>query len=317
MAPDSSVNSNNGRLLSRQRTDESPHLLSAIASASVEDGRRVIWHGLINQPDPRVLHVAPLSSCSDPVGTSAVFFPAITTSSGGEFANSSRFQEHYQLGTPVITPNPPNPQDTLLGIHKQHTTGQDLETPASFLVPAVPASIRSEILLPNSASSESSSRFPLATTSRIGLRAHTVNSNAVLSLTGLSIVPRGMPQNAQYMARNSGDGKRPQASRMASIESTRSNMPPSPYGEEYIKPGTPEAEPRSTPIQPEIAGMGRPSSIVRNRQIVEAPREGSAGLPSEKGFPIQIGSELFRLSGASIMSDCQYYLHCALFRQTS
>ena len=28
-------------------------------------------------------------------------------------------------------------------------------------------------------------------------------------------------------------------------------------------------------------------------------------LPNEKGFPIQIGSELFRLSGASIMSDGQ------------
>lgn len=29
-------------------------------------------------------------------------------------------------------------------------------------------------------------------------------------------------------------------------------------------------------------------------------------LPLGKGFPIQIGSELFRLSGASIMSDCQW-----------
>jgi hypothetical protein len=30
-------------------------------------------------------------------------------------------------------------------------------------------------------------------------------------------------------------------------------------------------------------------------------------LPPEKVFPIQIGSELFRLSGASISSDGQYY----------
>src|ERR1700722_15131781 len=30
-------------------------------------------------------------------------------------------------------------------------------------------------------------------------------------------------------------------------------------------------------------------------------------LPHEKVFPIQIGSELFRLSGASISSDGQYY----------
>jgi hypothetical protein len=32
-------------------------------------------------------------------------------------------------------------------------------------------------------------------------------------------------------------------------------------------------------------------------------------LPHEKVFPIQIGSELFRLSGASISSDGQYYFH--------
>ena len=39
------------------------------------------------------------------------------------------------------------------------------------------------------------------------------------------------------------------------------------------------------------------------------PAEGASDeftLPLGKGFPIQIGSELFRLSGASIMSDCQW-----------
>ena len=43
-------------------------------------------------------------------------------------------------------------------------------------------------------------------------------------------------------------------------------------------------------------------SILRARQR-DALQEGKAPLPAEKGFPIQIGSELFRLSGASIMSD--------------
>jgi hypothetical protein len=36
-------------------------------------------------------------------------------------------------------------------------------------------------------------------------------------------------------------------------------------------------------------------------------------LPHEKVFPIQIGSELFRLSGASISSDGQYYPHLSRY----
>lgn len=45
-------------------------------------------------------------------------------------------------------------------------------------------------------------------------------------------------------------------------------------------------------------------TILRARQV-DAYTEAKTGLPNEKGFPIQIGSELFRLSGASIMSDGQ------------
>lgn len=48
-----------------------------------------------------------------------------------------------------------------------------------------------------------------------------------------------------------------------------------------------------------------PPSILRNPQI-DAYLDTSSKLPAEKGFPIQIGSELFRLSGASIRSDGQY-----------
>lgn len=36
-------------------------------------------------------------------------------------------------------------------------------------------------------------------------------------------------------------------------------------------------------------------------------------LPHEKVFPIQIGSKLFRLSGASISSDGMYYIISVLF----
>lgn len=49
--------------------------------------------------------------------------------------------------------------------------------------------------------------------------------------------------------------------------------------------------------------IGAPG-VLRALQPGNAPSE-QFPLPAEKGFPIQIGSELFRLSGASIMSDCQ------------
>ena len=47
---------------------------------------------------------------------------------------------------------------------------------------------------------------------------------------------------------------------------------------------------------------GEKTTILRDRQL-DAFSDQQGGLPPEKGFPIQIGSELFRLSGASIMSD--------------
>ena len=46
----------------------------------------------------------------------------------------------------------------------------------------------------------------------------------------------------------------------------------------------------------------RPTSIPRNLPT-DAYLDNTSQLPAEKGFPIQIGSELFRLSGASIRSD--------------
>ena len=49
-------------------------------------------------------------------------------------------------------------------------------------------------------------------------------------------------------------------------------------------------------------GAGEPPSVIRHRSS-ETLENGAQGLPAEKGFPIQVGSELFRLSGASIMSD--------------
>ena len=53
-----------------------------------------------------------------------------------------------------------------------------------------------------------------------------------------------------------------------------------------------------------ITGRGR--TLAFHRNVMDEAQDGGSGLPHEKGFPIQVGSELFRLSGASIMSDGQY-----------
>lgn len=53
-----------------------------------------------------------------------------------------------------------------------------------------------------------------------------------------------------------------------------------------------------------------PPGVLRNPNIGAAPRKYNTNiphiLPHERVFPIQIGSELFRLSGASISSDGMY-----------
>ncbi|KAF2816096.1 uncharacterized protein BDZ99DRAFT_433035 [Mytilinidion resinicola] len=57
-----------------------------------------------------------------------------------------------------------------------------------------------------------------------------------------------------------------------------------------------------------VASNSRQSEHVRSRRIVEAPSgRDPSQLPAGKVFPIQIGSELFRLSGASISSDAPSY----------
>jgi len=57
---------------------------------------------------------------------------------------------------------------------------------------------------------------------------------------------------------------------------------------------------------------GRQLEAVRPRKIVEASGDVDI-LPREKVFPIQIGSELFRLSGASISSDGKLQLSSIKF----
>jgi hypothetical protein len=49
--------------------------------------------------------------------------------------------------------------------------------------------------------------------------------------------------------------------------------------------------------------QGRVIDVSKPRRVVESPGGSDTMLPAGKVFPIQIGSELFRLSGASISSD--------------
>ena len=113
-----------------------------------------------------------------------------------------------------------------------------------------------------------------------------------------------MSQDARHTKRNADIGQMPHVSRKPSAESLRSSASQTPYGGEYVKLDTPDAGSRSSGRRSENKGNGIPPSILRNHQA-DTPQEGRPGLPAEKGFPIQIGSELFRLSGTSIMSDCE------------
>ncbi|GME33211.1 Btb poz domain-containing protein [Neofusicoccum parvum] len=58
-----------------------------------------------------------------------------------------------------------------------------------------------------------------------------------------------------------------------------------------------------TPAGPANASSGTHPMATRPRKIAEIGSKYSAILPAGKVFPIQIGNELFRLSGASISSD--------------
>ena len=58
----------------------------------------------------------------------------------------------------------------------------------------------------------------------------------------------------------------------------------------------------------ENQGAGRTPGVLRTRQGDDL-YNGQNTLPHTKGFSIQIGSETFKLSGASIMSDGQYSLN--------
>lgn len=95
------------------------------------------------------------------------------------------------------------------------------------------------------------------------------------------------------------------------VESAKSSVSPGAHSKNHIKP---DRQDGTTPPGSSHIHMGNSGGIKRSilrQSQVDAWQDMSAGLPAEKGFPIQIGSELFRLSGASIMSDGQSSFHAS------
>jgi len=114
-----------------------------------------------------------------------------------------------------------------------------------------------------------------------------------------------MLPTVQSRKRRLEDGQNLPTSHRNSVESTMTSVSPAVQSDNHIKADVQDGmtPPGSSHIHIGNNG-GIKRSILRQSQV-DAWQDMSAGLPAEKGFPIQIGSELFRLSGASIMSDGQ------------
>lgn len=87
-----------------------------------------------------------------------------------------------------------------------------------------------------------------------------------------------------------------------------------PVAPENTAPSTSETHKRKEPSKG-TGPQGRVIDVSTPRRVVE-PRGSPDILPSGKVFPIQIGSELFRLSGASISSDGEHSCPLPLLRFT-
>ena len=100
------------------------------------------------------------------------------------------------------------------------------------------------------------------------------------------------------------DARRVQSTRGGSLVSTTSGFSRGEY--EFPKSEVGGDDNTNRFMIQENRGAGRTPGVLRNGQSADVDQ---FTLPPGKGFPIQIGSELFRLSGASIMSDGQYLFH--------
>ncbi|KAF1914522.1 hypothetical protein BDU57DRAFT_453129 [Ampelomyces quisqualis] len=132
-----------------------------------------------------------------------------------------------------------------------------------------------------------------------------------------SAVSQGTATAAESL---SNPAKRPHKSRQSSTTSLPSPVVPepsdareSPMAQTSVAQRTPEPTPQGDTDNPKNREQRRgtePQSRVidvsQSRRVVESPG-GLDMLPAGKVFPIQIGSALFRLSGASISSDAPSY----------
>lgn len=107
----------------------------------------------------------------------------------------------------------------------------------------------------------------------------------------------------QVRARRSDDGYAAQTDRKASPDSARPEISPASLNDDNVK-GDQRTRDHLTSafVIGEKGNGGMRRTILRKNQLDAFD---FSGLPAEKSFPIQIGSEIFRLSGASIMSDGQ------------
>ena len=104
---------------------------------------------------------------------------------------------------------------------------------------------------------------------------------------------------------NSSNEKRPRISRHTSGTSLSSAKSQPTNTDEAVSQNVRNGEIQQTSTWQGNGGNSRPPSNLYSRPAEPPQEDRRSGLPAEKGFPIQIGSELFRLSGSSIMSDCQ------------
>jgi hypothetical protein len=111
--------------------------------------------------------------------------------------------------------------------------------------------------------------------------------------------------------------KRPNKSRQSSAASLSSpivtepaDARQSPMAQTIVAQASTEPAPQGNTEQPKrkeqskgTGPQGRVIDVSTPRRVQESPISSGSMLPAGKVFPIQIGSELFRLSGASISSD--------------
>lgn len=124
-----------------------------------------------------------------------------------------------------------------------------------------------------------------------------------------TVPPRGTPFN-RLLSRNATESQNEddQRRKQFGLTSRGPSRVSSTSGHSQTEPFSPEViddEMSNISKRPENRAPPRVPGILRIRQGEDAP-SGQQTLPPAKGFSIQIGSENFKLSGASIMSDGQY-----------